>query len=275
MGQAKIKRKATFRDDLIAEWETDHCVNFAVALARMTGWLLQVDWWTPSVDGDDESTSIEQFKPLRVYVADNGDNVFDVRGIRHFTAFAERTIYPLALPFGRGGVRTRFYGEEDLHAQPLRYKPDPEKIASATKAIQANTTYLANLPKRPISSIPAHLAARFAYGSCVPYAEALRKSTGLSAVAMLAVRMAPNCSLPGATDNGYFHSVVMHPDGSAEDSWGRATPKEIAQRFGVLDFELSDDEQSRAVTRLWSNTPDLWAARLAEAKDVIAQYRKS
>jgi hypothetical protein len=199
--------------------------------------------------------------------------VFDVRGIRHFAVFAERTIYPLALPFGRGGIRTRFYSEEDLHAQPLWCKPDAEKIAIATKAIQANTAYLANLPKRPSSSTPAHLAAHFAHGSCVPYAEALSESTGLPAVAMLAVRMALNRSLPDGTGDGYFHSVIRHPDGSAEDSWGRSTPKEIAARFGVLDFEFSDDEQSRAVTSLRSNTPELWATRLAEAKAVIAQYR--
>jgi hypothetical protein len=53
VGQAKIKRQAAFSDDLIAGWETDQCVHFAVALARMTGWLLQVDWWTPSLDGND------------------------------------------------------------------------------------------------------------------------------------------------------------------------------------------------------------------------------
>lgn len=134
------------------------------------------------------------------------DNVFDVRGVRHFKAFTERTIYPLALPFGDGGIRTRFYDETDVYAQPLRCKPNPEKIAAATKAIQANAVYLANIPKRPNSSIPANLAARFAYGSCVPYAEALRESTGLAAVAMLAVRMAPNCSLPGSAVD-----VVKHP----------------------------------------------------------------
>jgi hypothetical protein len=46
MGQAKINRSENFPIQLIEEWEADDCVNFAVALARITGWLLHVDWWT-------------------------------------------------------------------------------------------------------------------------------------------------------------------------------------------------------------------------------------
>ena len=44
MGQSKIKQREGFPPKLIEEWEADDCVNFAVALARLTGWLLHVDW---------------------------------------------------------------------------------------------------------------------------------------------------------------------------------------------------------------------------------------
>lgn len=80
MGQAKLKQRTAFAPDLVAAWEADDCVDFAVALARITGWLLHVDWWTPSMGSSDE-VPIERFKPLRVYVADSGDGVFDARGI--------------------------------------------------------------------------------------------------------------------------------------------------------------------------------------------------
>lgn len=39
MGQAKIKQRAAFAPQFVEEWESDDCVNFAVALARLTGWL--------------------------------------------------------------------------------------------------------------------------------------------------------------------------------------------------------------------------------------------
>ncbi len=273
MGQAKIKQRAAFSEDLVAEWEADACVNFAVALARVTGWLLQVDWWNPGLDGKDEDIPIEQFKCLRVYVQDNGDNVFDVRGVRHYQTFADKTVFPMARQYGNGGVRTRFYSEEELETLPLKSMPDPAKIAAAMDSIKANPAYLALVSKRPESSMPAHIAATFTYGSCVPFAEALRESTGLPAAAMFAVRLANRTSLPDAADDGYFHSVVVHPARQAEDSWGRASTKEIANRFGVLDFELSEDRHREIVQTLKRNSPDNWALRYEEAKTAIAAFQ--
>jgi len=86
MGQAKLKPRLAFPPELIVEWEADNCVNFAVALARMTGWLLHVDWWVPSVDPN-TNIPIEHWKPLRVYVADHGQRIFDVRGTRSLEDF--------------------------------------------------------------------------------------------------------------------------------------------------------------------------------------------
>jgi hypothetical protein len=68
MGQAKIRQREGFAPKLIEEWEAEDCVNFAVALARITGWLLHVDWLTPS---DEEDIPESELKPLRVYVGDN------------------------------------------------------------------------------------------------------------------------------------------------------------------------------------------------------------
>ncbi len=56
MGEAKIKQRAAFAPKLIEEWEAENCVNFAVALARLTGWLLHVDWWSTSPEGQDAHT---------------------------------------------------------------------------------------------------------------------------------------------------------------------------------------------------------------------------
>lgn len=270
MGQAKIKQRTAFSPQLIAAWEADDCINFAIALARLTGWLLHVDWWAPS---SREDIPLDQLKPLRVYVADNHDLIFDVRGVRSIVDFTNKTVAPLARKFGNGGVRTRFYDEATLSSLPLRSQPDESKIAEATAAIKANTHYLATIPPRQPPYIPAHKAALFTYGRCGAFAEAMRELTGLQPTALLALRFSPQFEGTRRTSSGYFHSVVLHPDGEAEDSWGKAPLAEIAGRFGVIEFTTSDEEHQRVLSNLKTNSADAYAVAHKEAVDVIQRYR--
>lgn len=272
MGQAKIKQRAAFRPELIEAWEAEDCVNFSVALARLTGWLLHVDWWAPSTDHSAE-ISIDQLKPLRVYVADNHDLIFDVRGVRSINKFNEGVIAPRARKFGTGGVRTRFYEERALSSLPLRSRPDDAKIAQATEAIKGNTHFLATIPSRQPPFIPAHQAAKFTYGRCAAFAEAMHELTGLQRTALLAVRFSPSFEGTRRSATGYFHSVVLHPDGLAEDSWGKAPLQEIARRFGVIEFKTSSDEHHTVVKNLKSSSADLYEAACQEALVVVQRYR--
>lgn len=274
MGQAKIKRFSAFRQELITEWEAENCVNFAIALARETGWLLHVDWWIPSTDPG-EDVPFDRFKPLRVYVADNSENVFDVRGVFSIFDFNGRIIYDLAKRFGNGTVRTRFYSEEKLFTLPLGSPPEAVKIERALASIRANTHYLAKITSRLANSIPAHLAAPFAYGRCAPFAQALHEVTGLMPAALLAVRFAPAFEGTKRGATGYFHSVVLHDDGMAEDCWGKASLAEIAGRFGVVEFQVSRDEQQVVTATLKRNSADLYQQALQEARDMIKAYRPS
>lgn len=272
MGQAKIKQRAAFAPQLIDEWEAEGCVNFAVALARLTGWLLHVDWWTPSMN-QMEDIPIDRLKPLRVYVADNHDLIFDVRGVKSLFDFNEGTLAPLARKFGNGGVRTRFYDETKLSSLPLGNQPDEAKIARAMEAIKANTYYLAAIPARQPPYIPAHKAALFTYGRCAAFAEAMHELIGLQPTALLAVRFLPQFEGTRRTESGYFHSAVLHPDGMAEDAWGKAPLKEIAKRFGVLEFKTDNDGHHHVVKNLKSNSPDAYAAAHQEAVDVVQRHR--
>jgi hypothetical protein len=272
MGQAKLKRRAAFASPLVAEWESEDCVNFAIALARETGWLLHVDWWVPTADPDLE-VPLDKFKPLRVYVGDNHDRIFDVRGIRSISDFIHRTIRDLAIRQGNGGVRTRFYAEEKLKALPLKIQPDENKIVRATEAIRANADYLANITPRPAGAIPSHLAAPFAYGRCALFAEALHEVTGCDSVALLAVRFAAMFEGTRRDASGYVHSVVLHGAGIAEDCWGKAPLAEIAGRFGVVEFRTSRAEQERVVESLRNNSPELYDPILQDARELIRQYR--
>lgn len=274
MGQAKIKRLSAFQQELITEWEAENCVNFAIALARETGWLLHVDWWVPSTDPD-QDVPFDRFKPLRVYVADNSENVFDVRGVFSIFDFNSHTIYSLAKRFGNGAVRTRFYSEAKLFTLPIGSTPDAIKIERALASIRANKHYLAKIPARLPNSIPAHLAAPFAYGRCAAFAQALHEVTGLTPAALLAVRFAPAFEGTKRGSTGYFHSVVLHDDGMAEDCWGKASLVEIAGRFGVVEFQVSRDEQRVVTATLNRNSPERYQQALQEARDVIKAYRPS
>lgn len=273
MGQAKLKQRAAFAPALVDEWESEDGVNFAVALARVTGWLLHVDWWVPSLDPDN-NVALEDCKPLRVYVADNGSRIFDVRGNRSLGDFIHRTIRPMAVRHGMGGVRTRYYAERALATLPLRCAPDPAKINSAIKAIEANTAYLASIPKRLAPCVPAAEAAEYAFGRCAAFAEAMRVLTGLDPVALLAIRFEPGAEGTEHGADGYVHSFVLHPDGMGEDSWGKADVREIAQRFGVVEFRLSREAHGRVVNNLQRNSPELYETAFVKAKELIQTYRQ-
>lgn len=271
MGQARLKQSALFQSDVVAEWESDECVNFAVALSRKTKWLLHVDWWVPSLDPNN-NIPFEMCKPLRVYVADNQYDVFDVRGIRKVFSFQLRTIRQLAQRYGRGSVRTGYYSETALATAPLLKRPDELKIERAAQLIQQNAAYLAAIPKRVLPLMPAYQAADFAYGRCVPYAEALFEMTGLTPVALMADSFAPEFAGTRTGENGYVHSVVLHADGMGEDSWGKAPLVEIAARFGVTQFRVGRNEHQKAVKNLKQNSPAEYKAAFDEAKALIKQY---
>lgn len=272
MGQAKIKQRAAYRPELIDAWEAEDCVNFAIALARLTGWLLHVDWWDPSADQSQEIPD-DQLKPLRVYVADNYDLIFDVRGIKSIVDFTVGTIAPLAKRHGNGGVRTRFYDEATLSSLPLRSLPDERKIAEATEAIKANTYFLAAIPPRQPPFIPAHKAAEFTFGRCAAFAEVMQELTGLHSTALLAARFSPQFEGTRRSATGYFHSIVVHPDGLGEDSWGKAPVHEIARRFGVVEFTTSSDEHQIVVNNLKSSSADLYEEARQDAMALVLRYR--
>jgi len=276
MGQARTRKLAAFSEELTAAWESEQCVNFAVALARLTGWLIHVDWWVPSMNPD-EDIPIERFRPLRVYVGDNAEKVFDVRGLRDFVSFTQRTVMPIGTPYGNGALRTRYYDEAGLTKVPLLVQPTEAKIAIATAAIQANQIFLAGIQPRPPSSIPSYLAAKFSLGWCIPFAEALRSVTGLVPAALYAVRYAPysgGTSGDRRTGDGYFHTVLLHPVRKGEDSWGVASIKEIAERFSVLDYEINTEVHESMVGRLKRNSPENFGIAYTEAERVIKMYRR-
>jgi hypothetical protein len=271
MGQAKINQAVAFAPEFINDWEASDCVNFAVALSRLTGWLLEVDWWSPPAERSGE-TPVSQLKPIRVHVADNGDKIFDVRGIRTVVDY-KKSILDRRIGTDPGGIDTRYHEEAELPSLPLRIQPDEDGIARALEAIRANRNFLAAIPTRPQPCLPAYQAATFSFGHCAPFAEALRDKIGLQPVGILATRFLPGFGARDSDESGYFHSVVLHPDGMAEDSWGKAPLKEIASRFSVLEFNVNAKKHQSVSETLRRNSSDAYEKALEEAKGLIRVYR--
>jgi hypothetical protein len=59
-----------------------------------------------------------------------------------------------------------------------------------------------------------------------------------------------------------------------EDSWGKADVREIAQRFGIVEFRLTREAHSRVVNNLQRNSPELYDAAFVKAKELIQTYRQ-
>jgi hypothetical protein len=274
MGQAKINQRGAFAPALVEEWESDDCINFAIALARLTGWILHVDWWAAGTEWQ-EGKDVQEMTPLRAYVGDNRDQVFDVRGIKSLFEFNERVMVRLArnAAHGPGSIYTRFYDEARLANLPLKSQPDETKILTAMEAIQANQHFLGRIPIRSALAIPALDAAKFTYGLCAPFAEAMRTMTELPPIALLAVRFSPLFEGTRRGQSGYFHSVVLHPDGTGEDSWGRASLEDIASRFGVIEFTTSSAEHKAVVERLKQSSLERFTQAQEDAMGLIRRYR--
>lgn len=262
MGSKKQKAKDKFPDELIREWENSDGVNFAIALARVSGWLLQVDWWAQSKDD-----TVEQMKSLRVYVATDGDAVYDFNGRKLIQAYNHYVITPIAAKrkYTGAGISSRFYSEEKLWKLPLRVKPSEAGIIRAEDALRKYPTFLGKMPKRNNPHVPAHLAADFTYGKCAVFAAANKVITGLPATAISVSRYASY-----ATGKiGFCHSVTLHPDGEWEDAWGKQPRENILNRYSIEAYTLSEDIQQAVVAKLSKNSPEQYKEYYRLAEELI------
>lgn len=257
-----------FSKDVIRSWDDSDGVNYAVAFARLTGWLLHVDWLRLSDTEEDE----KNMKSLRVYVGDNGNNIYDAQGKTRVSPFVNNVIKPLMKKRGgeKVGLLNRYYTEEKLFELPLRVKPDLHRIGKSMELMKNNQDFVSRLPIRQSPCVPAKEAADFTFGRCVPFAAALKELTGLKSTSIIASRFS---NLYGYTPLGYVHSFVLHPDGKAEDAWGIQTIDEIAARFGIEEYKLSEREHEEALYNLKLNSPEKYETAYLLALDLIKKYR--
>lgn len=263
----KAKKEIQFPDYVLRDWEASDGVNFAVALARITGWLLHVDWWTPT----DNKEVVENMKSLRVYVGNNANHIYDLKGKQTIATFTNNIIKPILQRRGAnyGGVTTKYYSEEKLFTLPLRVRPTESRIKDAEKLIIANTDFLDKIQKRQAPNVPAHIAADFTYGHCNPFATALSELRGFKPVALIAKEYN---RLFDSSKLGYVHSFNLDDEGSAIDIWGKDTVENIATRFGLTKYELDEEEHLKVSQKLKTNSPEKYEEIYKKSVIIINQY---
>lgn len=259
----KAIKSKPFPEILLKQWENNDGVDFAIALARLTGWMLQVDWLAAG-----EHDEIENMIPVRVYVETNRDVVFDFTGKKSIMAFNKYVIMPIAMKRIKNGVQniaTRCYTEDALRELPLRVRSSNYGIERATTAILANLDYLALIPKRQNPHISGHDASQFSHGNCVPFAEAIHDLTGLPAVGIEVFKYADECG----SRLGFCHALIFHPDGNVEDAWGIQPLSVILERFYITDYQMSPEIFLEAKERQRKEYSDRYNKAYAKARNLL------
>jgi len=107
----KAKNNGQFPEYILRDWEANDGVNFAIALSRITGWILKVDWLSPT----DENEIVEKMKPLRVYVQNNSNQIYDIKGKQTINTYTNNIIMPLCRKRGYKDVNIveRIYSEQE------------------------------------------------------------------------------------------------------------------------------------------------------------------
>jgi hypothetical protein len=148
-----MTQQTYFDKTLLNKWEKDDGVNFAIALARITGWLLQVDWLASY-----EDEPVTDMIPLRVSVGTDQSDIYDFTGKKDLDSYYEIILMPIAAKRAngkQGGIANKFYSEDELFALPLRIKPNKIEILEAQQMILKNIPFLKLIPKRINPQIPA------------------------------------------------------------------------------------------------------------------------
>ncbi|MER8753490.1 hypothetical protein NKH57_30555 [Mesorhizobium sp. M1050] len=159
------------------------------------------------------------------------------------------------------GVATRTYDEERLRFLPIRQQADQAHVLRAAGVISKNEQFLHPINVRPKPALPAKFAAVFA--------QALEDIAGTQATAMVAHAKHQSWDTKVGTD-GYFHSLVVHPDCTGEDSWGRQPAANICERFGIKEWSTDRSMHVRVVNNLRANSPDRFQKAYGRAAEMIS-----
>ena len=253
--------RGRFTSDALAQLEVDRALHFAIAVERVRGWPVHATHVGETI--------------VRYQAESGGDQVYDPRGIFTAARFGDVVILPLvrsrrdwpsdATQNGQLRIGTKCVGEEELAEAGTI---DEGAVDQAVALLRSNRAYLSLIPERPYPRFSASALRRYSWSGCALYAEALARVTGLPAATMVADHLMDGFGLTGDR----FHAVVMHPDGSVEDVWGRQPARHVAHRYAMASWHFDLDAHRAMIDEAVRSRPTA-ADDLAEVEALIIKHR--
>ena len=117
--------------------------------------------------------------------------------------------------------------------------------------------------------MPAHIAAKFTFSQCNPFATALSDLRGYKPLAIIAKEYNKLFDL---SKLGYVHSIAFDEDGNYMDIWGKDSIENIVQRFGLTKYELTESEHFKVSEKLKSNSPEKYKEIYDESVTIINYF---
>ena len=245
-----------------AEVEADLGLHHAVAFERITGWPVH-------------GTYVGN-EAIRFHNEDGWKWSFDVRGIMTAAQYSDLVTRPIvtARNWPRSAANSDGYleigcklmGEDGVKADEIAL--DPDRVTQAETAIRANEVYLKLVSVRGQPRFSAKALRRYSFGQCVVFAEALAKVRGLPAVTILPTKIADWAEI---RPDQMQHAAVLHPDGELEDVWGKVPAERIADRYGIIKWDLSAEAHRVMVDEGVSHRREV-VDEIEEAEQVIREH---
>lgn len=232
MGESKRRRLSGeipaapyFSGAFAEECEKNRMAAFSIAISRLTGWPIMV-----LVSGK---------ALLRCAAVTSSGKLYDTFGVIDRGALFQK-------------VAKAFPRAQNLSIEQLFMDPDEliemtgidaSLVDRASKEIADNDRFKAILKDRPFPRYPAIELREFSGAFCVAFAYALAERTGAQVAELTGEGPdGQQFVAEGETSKRFFHYVVKHSDTDVEDVWGRASPEQVATRFGLVRFTLREVE---------------------------------
>ena len=219
-----------FSTKQIKEWNKDRGQCFAIALARITNWMIQVACFAKSEEDRNKT-------PLRFHVSDKNNRIYDFTGSYNIHKFYTDILQPIITQEQLQGIGCAFnaYSEQSLFKRSLQPRPTESQIKQMIEAIELNEDYLNAIPERKKPIVPTEYTVRFSHGKCNSFAEAMYDVKAIQPIAIVAKKFKENSSL---TTLGYVHSCNIIDEDNVIDIWGIDTLQNVIDRYHIAEFEL-------------------------------------
>ena len=212
---------------------------------------------------------MEKF-PLRYYVANNSNLIFDFKGIFDVVEFVDYVTYPLLRKINNRNILNVV--TDNISINEIINLGNSNEVDDITKVIENNHNYLNEIPKRRHPRVPSSIATKFMFGHCNVFAQTMFELKNYKPIAIIATKYNDCFS---NSKLGYVHSIVVNDIGEYIDIWGIDSLENILKRYEIAEYYLSYEEHIEINQQLKNNSKDIYDVIYKESTDIIKKYFKS